>query len=73
VAARTELDGVWQAADVNDADVVRALLAAAGITPSDEEIDVLAATLPGLRSQVDRFYAVETGELPPASMLRVAR
>jgi hypothetical protein len=58
---------------VNDAEVVRVLLAAAGITPSDEDIDLLGKALPGLRSQVDRFYAVETGALPPASMLRVTR
>jgi hypothetical protein len=58
---------------VNDAEVVRALLAAAGITPSDEEIDVLGKTYPGLRRQVDRLYAVETGDLPPAGMLRATR
>jgi len=57
---------------VDDAEVVRALLAAAGITPSDEDIDLLAKTYPGLRSQVERLYAVDTGDLPPAGMLRVA-
>jgi hypothetical protein len=57
---------------MNDAEVVRALLAAAGITPSDDDIDLLARGYPGLRSQVERLYAVDTGDLPPASMLRVA-
>jgi hypothetical protein len=57
---------------VNDAEVVRTLLAAAGITPSDEDIDLLGKAYPGLRRQVDRLYEVDTGDLPPAGMLRVA-
>lgn len=55
---------------MNDAEVVRVLLEAAGITPSDKEIELLGKAYPGLQREVDRLYAVDTGDLPPAGMLR---
>ena len=67
---------IWQAHDMgnetNDVEVVRAMLAAAGIHPSEPEIEALGAAWPGIQRQVAGLYAVDTGDEPPASMLRAA-
>ena len=46
------------------------MLAAAGVHPSVKELVALGAAYRGLRRQVDALYAVDAGDLPPASMLR---
>ena len=48
------------------------MLGAAGINPPDDEIQMMANAYPGLRAQVELFYAVETETVPPATMLRAA-
>lgn len=58
--------------DIADIDIVRAMLRAAGIHPSEPELQALAGAYPGLRQQVEGFYAIDTGDEAPASMLRVA-
>jgi hypothetical protein len=50
---------------------VTAALEAAGIHPSHEELAVLARRFPGMRRQVERFYAVDTGDAAPVVRLRV--
>ncbi len=57
---------------VDDVALVGAILAGAGITPSDREVASLRRLLPGLRAQVDRLYAVDTGDAAPAAHLRAA-
>ncbi len=59
-------------ADIADIDFVRAMLGAAGIHPSEPEFQALAAAYPAVRLQVEGFYAVDTGDEAPASMLRAA-
>jgi hypothetical protein len=58
--------------DIDDIDLVRALLGVAGIHPSEPELAALAGAYPEVRAQVDGFYAVDTGDGAPASMLRAA-
>jgi hypothetical protein len=57
---------------VEDAALAEALLAGAGIHPSERELASLGRLLPGLRRQVDRLYAVDTGDAAPAAHLRAA-
>ena len=57
---------------VDDAALVGAILAGAGITPSARELASLGRLLPGLRGQVDRLHAVHTGDAAPAAHLRAA-
>jgi hypothetical protein len=54
----------------HDLALVTAMLAAAGVHPSEPELVALAGAYPGLRRQVEALYAVDAGDLPPASMLR---
>lgn len=49
---------------------VRALLAAAGVQPPEEEIERLAGLYPGLRAAVDRFHRVDAGDEVPAAVFR---
>ncbi|MCP5025099.1 MAG: hypothetical protein GY929_02335 [Actinomycetia bacterium] len=58
--------------DLSDLDIVRALLATAGIHPSEPELAALAGAYPEVRAQVEGFYAVDTSDEAPASMLRAA-
>lgn len=51
---------------------VRATLAAAGITPTDDEVAILARRLPDLRRQVDRLHAVAVGDGPLVSLAHPA-
>ena len=48
------------------------MLGAAGVHPSEPELEALAGAYPGVRQQVEGFYAVDTGDEAPASMLRAA-
>lgn len=43
-------------------DTVRALLAAAGLTPSAEDVEVLAAAYPGFRAAVDELHGLELAD-----------
>lgn len=45
---------------------VRALLAAAGLTPSDAEVTQLAASYPALRTAADALYTPEISSHLPA-------
>ena len=46
-------------------DLVRALIAAAGLRPSEAEIEILAAAYPGLRAAADRLQEI-AGDTDPA-------
>lgn len=45
--------------------LVRALAASAGLSPSEEEIEALAAAYPGLRAAADRLQEI-AGDTDPA-------
>ena len=47
-----------------------AMLAVAGVHPTASELEALGAAHRRMRRQLERLYAVDTGDLPPASMLR---
>ena len=57
-------------ADADARSQVAALLAAAGLTPPEDEIDRLAALYPGLRRSIDRFHAIDTGDEVTAAVFR---
>ena len=48
-----------------DVDLVRALAAAAGLSPSETEIEVLAAAYPAMRAAADRLQEI-AGDTDPA-------
>ena len=50
----------------NDRLTVKALLAAARITPSDEEVEAMAKSYPGLRSAADSLYTEAATRYLPA-------
>lgn len=52
--------------------LVAGMLAAAGITPSEEELATLGRLQPGLRRQVDGLYAVDTADVAPTIRFRPA-
>lgn len=52
------------------AETVRALLAAAGLSPPDDEVERLAGLYPGLRSTADRFHAIDAGDAVQAAVFR---
>ena len=56
-----------QAAEVS---FVRSVLQAAGIAPTDAELEALAAGLPGLRARVAALYAVDCADGEPAAVVR---
>jgi hypothetical protein len=45
---------------------VRALLAAAGIAPSEEEVEKMIESYPGLRAATDGLYTDEISRFAPA-------
>lgn len=49
---------------------VWALLAAAGLSPPDDEVERLAGLYPGLRRTADRFHAIDAGDAVQAAVLR---
>ena len=49
---------------------VRTLLAAAGITPPDDDLGSLARIYPGLRRRVDRMYDIDVGDEVQAAVFR---
>lgn len=55
-----------------DVDTVATLLAAAGLTVPDNEIERLAGLYPALRRSVDKMYEVDTGDEVPAAVFRAA-
>jgi hypothetical protein len=58
--------------EVDHEAVVRTLVAAAGLTIPDDEIERLARLYPGLRRSVDRYYDVPVGDEVMASVFRAA-
>ncbi|MBM3683328.1 MAG: hypothetical protein FJW83_02120 [Actinobacteria bacterium] len=58
--------------DHDDLTQVRTVLAGAGIIPPDRELELLARVLPTLRAQMDRAYALDTGEVAPVATFRPA-
>lgn len=54
----------------SDADTVAALLAAAGLTVPDNEIERLAGLYPALRHSMDKLYRVDTGDEVQAAVFR---
>ena len=57
--------------DGDDAlETVRALLAASGLHPPEDEVERLARLYPGLRRTVERFYGVDVGDEVPAAVFR---
>jgi len=44
--------------------LVRALLAGAGVTPSEEEMAVFVMMYPILRQKADRLYELDLGDRP---------
>jgi len=50
----------------DDGATVRALLAAAGITPPEDEIEKMIQSYPGLRSAADSLYTEEAARYLPA-------
>lgn len=50
----------------DDGDIVRALLSAAGIHPSEDEIRAMIRVYPGLRSAADALYCEEAALYLPA-------
>ncbi len=58
--------------ELSDLDIVRAMLGAAGIHPHELELRALAGAYAEVRDQVEGFYAVDTADEAPASMLRAA-
>lgn len=58
--------------EIDAADAVATLLAAAGLTVPDNEIQRLADLYPGLRRSVDKMYEIDTGDEVPAAVFRAA-
>jgi len=50
----------------NDEATVRALLAAAGISPPDDEVEVMIQMYPALRASADALYTLEAARFLPA-------
>jgi hypothetical protein len=53
-----------------DLSIVRALLAAHGIEPAEEDLRALADGLPLLRTRIAALHAIECGDGEPAPLLR---
>ena len=51
----------------DDAATVRALLAAAGISPPDDEVEAMIQMYPALRASADALYTPEASRFLPAS------
>ncbi len=47
-------------------------MAAAGLSPPDDEVRRLAGLYPGLRASADRFHNVDGGDEVPAAVFRAA-
>ncbi|MEM7273298.1 MAG: hypothetical protein AAF547_09485 [Actinomycetota bacterium] len=56
--------------DDDPTETVRALLAAAGLQPPDDEIARLAELYPDLRRRIDRFHAIDVGDEVAAAVFR---
>jgi len=50
----------------DDGATVRALLAAAGIAPPDDEVEAMIQSYPGLRDAADSLYTEEASRYLPA-------
>ena len=48
------------------------LLELSGIAPSDEEIDELVKGFPETRARVERLWALDLVDVPPATVFRAA-
>lgn len=53
-------------------DQVRVLLELAGLSPTADEFDQLVDQFPGLRSRVERLWALDLGDVAPALVFRAA-
>jgi len=51
---------------VDDRTTVRALLAAAGIAPPEDEIEAMTQSYPGLRAAADSLYTEDAARFLPA-------
>jgi hypothetical protein len=51
---------------------VSVLLELAGITPTDEEVAALVAQFPDVRQQIERMWAADLGDSPPALVVLAA-
>ena len=51
---------------VDDRAIVSALLEAAGIRPTEEELEAMVQSYPGLRAAADSLYTVEAARFLPA-------
>lgn len=49
---------------------VRTVLDAAGIQPSDAEVDVLASVWQDIHARIERLWQIDIGEDPPAAVFR---
>ena len=54
----------------SDRETTAALLAAAGVTVPDEEVERLSGLYGGIRRTVERFHAVDVGDEVPAAIFR---
>jgi hypothetical protein len=52
--------------ELDDGAIVRALLAAAGITPPEDEIQAMIQSYPRLRAAADSLYTQEAARYLPA-------
>ena len=57
-------------AEPQDRTVVRALLAAHGIAPPDDELELIATAYPSLRARAAALHEVDCGDGEPAPVLR---
>lgn len=57
-------------AEDSDRTTTAALLAAAGVTVPDEEVDRLGGLYGGIRRTMERFHAVDVGDEVPAAIFR---
>ncbi len=52
--------------EIDDGAIVRALLAAAGINPPDDEVEAMIQSYPRLRATADSLYTEEAARYLPA-------
>ena len=52
--------------ELEESAIVRALLAAAGISPTEDEIEAMIQSYPGLRAAADSLYTEEAARYLPA-------
>ena len=52
--------------EVDDSKIVRALLAAAGVAPTEDEVEEMVRSYSALRREADSMYRPEAGRFLPA-------